>query len=256
MQSTPPTLVGRDLGAFVKPKQPQQLLVVHQIRAHQLGAALVHRRGEVRKPARPRLAGFVPALDGPSGERVGRRLAAAADVEIEAPVRVSHHHLARAVAEQLVQNDPPVVRGELVPLERVQLRRVDKGGSAAVGGHGGFRRHSVRDDDVFETVLLADVVVLRELSVWHSWLVSGVERGGWPTFGRLMPGNMMLEQYARAVECTSVLLNLCKELQLIWHTVNAGEVGRIKEGLFKRPLSIVVLKAAAVAPWQPSYKSV
>ena len=57
-----------------------------------------------------------------------------------------------------------------------------------------FGGHAVCDDDILGAALLADVIVLL-LSVSGHSIFNGEEL----TLGRLMPGKMLLEQYARAV---------------------------------------------------------
>ena len=60
------------------------------------------------------------------------------------------------VTEQLVQDAPPVVRGELALPEDVGLGGVDEGVLHGLG----LDVHAVGDDDVLEARFLTDVVVL------------------------------------------------------------------------------------------------
>lgn len=95
-----------------------------------------------------------------------------------------------------MQYDPVVVGVILVLHEsRGVGRRDERAGSALVLG-----ADAVRDHHVLETGCLAYIVVL-------SWkLASGTVRTGFLmlTFGRLIPGKIMLEQYASAANRTSV----------------------------------------------------
>ena len=95
-----------------------------------------------------------------------------------------------------MKDDPPIVRWELVAFELLDFGRVYEGelSSLALGNH------SVGDNNILEPVLLANIIILggelflaREIQPFSFTTASQL------TFGKFMPGNIILEQYASAV---------------------------------------------------------
>lgn len=80
-------------------------------------------------------------------------------VEVEQPFGVLSELLPCAMSQQLVEHHPPIVSRVLVFLESFCFRRVYKRARHRLVALG---CHAVRNDHVFETVFLADVIVL-----WH-----------------------------------------------------------------------------------------
>lgn len=61
------------------------------------------------------------------------------------------------MTKKLMKDDPPVVSWILVLLEGFRLGRIDKGAGLSFVA---FGTHSVGNDNVLETALFADVVIL------------------------------------------------------------------------------------------------
>lgn len=61
------------------------------------------------------------------------------------------------MAEQLMKYNPPIIRGELAPLELIGFRGLDKGVLLSLA----FHRHAVGDDDVLEAFFLTNIVALQ-----------------------------------------------------------------------------------------------
>ena len=71
------------------------------------------------------------------------------------------------------------------------------------------------------------------------------------TLGRLIPGNMMLEQYANAIRFSSE--HIIKVI--IDHTVDTHEIGRVEERFFKGAFA-TVLQRFGNSPWKSLYEFV
>ena len=95
------------------------------------------------------------------------------------------------MTKQFMEDNPPVVRGVFVLLEGFYLGGIDKGAGLSFVA---FSAHSIRNDYVLKTALFADVIILNNLSDGDL-----IRQAVMRTFGKLIPGKMILEQYARAV---------------------------------------------------------
>lgn len=67
--------------------------------------------------------------------------------------------------DELVQNNPPVVCWIFAPLEELGFCRIYKG---ACVGWVGLGIHMIRDNDILESALLTDVIIIREVDAWKN----------------------------------------------------------------------------------------
>lgn len=90
---------------------------------NELGPAFVNRRGKISKLTSPSLTRLIPGSDRLSSKRADRRIV---DVKILLPFLGFDHRLSCTMAQQLMEHNPPMVRGELVLGKRLCLRGVDE----------------------------------------------------------------------------------------------------------------------------------
>lgn len=136
-------------------KKSKELLIVHEIGPDKFSPTLVYSCGQVSKLACPCLTRSIPrCYRFPSEWTDGR----AVDVKVEFGAGFLYHHPSRTMPEELMQDDPPVVCWVFAPLEALGFCRIYE--RARVGWIG-LSIHSIRDDDILESALLADIVIIR-----------------------------------------------------------------------------------------------